>query len=248
MINQENSGKSLEDCNCPQCVEARKQAVRKKFAIVAVASGSGLIDVFKEMGVDYVVEGGQSMNPSAEDFVKGFDLLNAEHIIVFPNNSNIVLTATQAAKYYDKANVHVAPSKSLAQGYSALTMIDLSSGDIDIILQEITDVINNVTTGLVTYSIRDADIEDVHIKEKDYIGIVNGKIVVSEKEKVAAVDGILSHTDLTEKEIVTIIYGKDVNEDEIEQIQSLIKEKYPSLEIDLIDGKQEVYSYILSIE
>lgn len=191
------------------------------------------------MGVDYIVEGGQSMNPAAEDFVKGFDSLNAENIIVFPNNSNIVLTAEQAAKYYDKAKIHVAPSKTLAQGYSALTMLDLSSGDIEVILSEISDVISNVTTGLVTYSIRNAEIEGVHINEGDYIGICNGKIVVSEDTKLDAIKGILSSVDVNEKEIITIIYGKDVNNDELTHIQDFIKENYPSLEMDVICGKQE---------
>ena len=228
MVKDDNKNKSLEECNCPQCVEARKQSVRKKFAIVAVASGEGLVEVFKEMGVDYIVEGGQSMNPAAEDFVKGFDSLNAENIIVFPNNSNIVLTAEQAAKYYDKAKIHVAPSKTLAQGYS--------------------DVISNVTTGLVTYSIRNAEIEGVHINEGDYIGICNGKIVVSEDTKLDAIKGILSSVDVNEKEIITIIYGKDVNNDELTHIQDFIKENYPSLEMEVICGKQEVYSYILSVE
>lgn len=248
MLNSETADTPVANCNCPQCVEARKETARKKFAIVAVASGEGLIELFKEMGVDYVVEGGQSMNPAAEDFVKGFDSLNAEHIIVFPNNSNIVLTAQQAAKYYDKANIHVASSKTLAQGYSALTMIDLSSGDIDTILAEIDDVISNVTTGLVTYSTRDTEIEGVHIEKGDNIGICDGKIVVSEKNRLAAVKGILEHTDLTTKEIITIIYGKDVLDEEVEEIKKLITDEYPSLEMDVIEGKQEIYSYILSIE
>lgn len=236
------------ECQCDDCAKTKKETARKKFAIVAVASGEGLVELFKEIGVDYVVEGGQSMNPAAEDFVKGFDALNAENIIVFPNNSNIVLTAEQAAKYYEGANIYVAPSKTLAQGYSALTMLDLSSGDIETILGEIKDVIDNVTTGLVTYSIRDAEIEGVHIHEGDLIGICNGKIVDSEKTRVAAFMGILENTPMDEKEIITIIYGKDVSEEELENIEKLIKEKYPKIEIDAIDGKQDVYSYILSIE
>ena len=237
-----------EQCDCPECTEIRKQATRKKFAVVAVASGDGLVEIFKEMGVDYVVEGGQSMNPSAEDFVKGFDSLNAENIIVFPNNSNIVLTAEQAAKYYSEANIVVAPSKTLAQGYSALTMLDFSSGDIEAILENIKEVIANVTTGLVTYSIRDAEIEGVHIKEGDYIGICNGKIVVSKQQQFEAVTGLLEHSDIAEKEIITIIYGKGVTEESLEEIKNYINKQYPRVEIDVIEGKQEVYSYILSIE
>lgn len=238
----------VQQCECPGCVEARKSVNRKKFAVVAVASGQGLVNVFKKMGVDYVVEGGQSMNPSTEDFVKGFDSLNAENIIVFPNNSNIVLTAEQAAKYYDKAKIYVAPSKTLAQGYSALTMLDFSSNDIDTILNDIKDVISNVTTGLVTYSIRNAEIEGVHINEGDYIGICNGKIVVSEKSRLDATEGILANSDIAEKEIITIIYGKDVATEELEELKNYITETYPKVEIDTISGNQEVYSYILSIE
>lgn len=244
----EQTKHETEVCDCPECTEIRKQQARKKFGIIAVASGEGLVEVFKEMGVDYVVEGGQSMNPSAEDFVKGFDELNVENIIVFPNNSNIVLTAEQAAKYYDKAKVYVAPSKSLAQGYSALTMLDLSSGNIETILEEIKEVISNVTTGLVTYSIRNAEIEGVHINEGDYIGICNGKIVTSVNTKIDAVKGILDSANTDEKEIITIIYGKDVTEEELQKVEELINENYPSLEVDIISGKQEIYSFVLSIE
>lgn len=245
---EHNHDEHHDECQCDDCVKTRKESTRKKFAIVAVASGEGLVELFKEIGVDYVVEGGQSMNPAAEDFIKGFDSLNAENIIVFPNNSNIVLTAEQAAKYYEGAKIYVAPSKTLAQGYSALTMLDLSSGDIDTILGEIKDVIDNVTTGLVTYSIRDAEIEGVHINEGDYIGLCNGKIVVSENTKLEAIKGILENTDMDAKEIVTIIYGKDVDEEEVANVKSLIHELYPKIEIDAIGGKQDVYSYILSIE
>ena len=235
-------------CNCPECVELRELQERKKYAVVAVASGDGLVQTFKEMGVDYIVSGGQSMNPSAEDFVKGFDLINAENIIVFPNNSNIMLTAQQAAKYYEKANILVANSKSLAQGYSALTMLDVSSGDSEQILSEINDVIKNVTTGLVTYSIRDAELDGISIHKDDYIGICNSKMVSSEKTKADALKVMLEKTDLSEKEIITIIYGADVTEAEVEEIREYIESTYEDLEVDVIEGKQEVYSYILSIE
>lgn len=237
-----------EQCNCPECVEMRKNATPKKFAIVSVATGTGLINIFKEMGVDYVVEGGQSMNPAAEDFTKGFDQLNAQNIIVFPNNSNIVLTAQQAAKYYKGAKVFVVPTKTLAQGYSALTMLDLSSGDIETILNEINEVINNVTTGLITYSVRTTEIEGLKINEGDYIGICNGKIVSSQCERLDSVKELLKTTNTEEKDIITIIYGKDVNEEELEELQAYIEENYPNLEIDTINGQQDVYSFILSIE
>lgn len=240
--------KTDEQCNCPECVEMRKNATPKKFAIVSVATGEGLINIFKEMGVDYVVEGGQSMNPSAEDFTKGFDLLNAQNIIVFPNNSNIVLTAQQAAKYYKGAKVYVVPTKTIAQGYSALTMLDLSSGDIETIMNEINEVIENVTTGLITYSIRTTELEGLKINEGDYIGICNGKIVSSQNDRLTSVKEMLKTINVEEKDIITIIWGKDVSEEEVEELSNYIEENYSNLEIDTINGQQDVYSYILSIE
>lgn len=250
---QHNEGTVLENtdpvqCDCPECVEMRRSEERKKFAVVAVASGDGLVNIFKEMGVDYVVSGGQSMNPSAEDFVKGFDLLNAENIIVFPNNSNIVLTAQQAAKYYDQANIIVVPSKTLAQGYSALTMLDLSSGNPDQIVEEIKEVIANVTTGLITYSIRDTEFEDVSIKQGDYIGICNGKIVTANVSRLDSVKKLLEFSDIAEKEIITIITGKDAGKEEIEAVKAYIALAYPHVEVDEIAGEQDIYSYIFSIE
>ncbi len=239
----------LEQCDCEECVEMRKSLIHKKYAVVAVASGEGLVNTFKEMGVDYVVSGGQTMNPSSEDFVTGFGEIDAENIIVFPNNSNIILAATQAAKYYDKAKVFVAPTKSIAQGYSALTMLDFSSDDIDTILEEVNSIISNVTTGLITYSIRNAEIEGVKINEGEYIGICNGKIVTSKIEKADAVFELLASVeDIEEKEIITIIYGEDIDKETAENIGELIENKYTNLEVELINGKQSVYSYILSIE
>ena len=250
---QHNEGEVVQSsdpaqCNCPECVEMRRSEERKKFAVVAVASGDGLVNTFKEMGVDYVVSGGQSMNPSAEDFVKGFDLLNAENIIVFPNNSNIVLTAQQAAKYYEQANIIVVPSKTLAQGYSALTMLDLSSGDADQIVEEIKEVISNVTTGLITYSIRDTEFEDVSIKQGDYIGICNGKIVTANVSRLDSVKKLLEFSDIDEKEIITIITGKDATYEEIALVKEHIASVYPHVEVDEVTGDQDIYSYIFSIE
>lgn len=239
---------SVEECSCPECVEKRKQATHKKWAIVMVASGDGLTETFKEMGVDYVVSGGQSMNPAADDFVKGFDELDAENILVFPNNGNIIMAAEQAAKYYNKTNVYVIPTKSIAQGYSALAMLDTSSDDIEVIRQETKEVIDNVTTGLVTYSIRDAEIDDLQIKARDFMGLCNGKIVSSEKEKLTAIEKLLATANTDEKELVTIIYGHDVTEEELNQVLELIQTNYPNVEIEQINGGQEIYSYILSIE
>ena len=237
-----------EQCDCEQCVEMRASLEKKKIAVVAVASGDGLVNLFKSMGVDYVVSGGQTMNQSAEDFVKAFDSLNAENILVFPNNGNIVMAAKQAGKYYDKANVVVVNSKSLAQGYSALTMYDSSMDDVEEIVSELEDVISNVTTGEVTYSIRDANIDGIDIKKGDYIGIVNKRMIASTSDKVETVKVMLNSTDLSEKEIITIIRGKEATDEEVEAVVEFINESYPDIETDVVDGSQDVYSFILSIE
>ena len=237
-----------EQCDCEQCVEMRAKQERKKYAVVAVASGAGLVSIFKSMGVDYVVSGGQTMNPSAEDFVTAFDSINAENIIVFPNNSNIVMAAEQAGKYYDKANIVVIKTKSIAQGYSALTILDFSSDDLEQIKESIQEVITNVTTGLVTYSIRDASIDGIEIKKDDYIGIINGRMVASTNNKVETIKKMLTGTDLSEKYIITVITGVDALPNETEEILAFISENYPDIETDVVDGQQEVYSYILSLE
>ena len=158
------------------------------------------------------------------------------------------MAAEQAAKYYSKANVYVVPAKSIAQGYSALTMLDLSSDDIDTIMEETKEVISNVTTGLVTYAIRDAEIDDVVIKNGDFMGICNSKITCAADTKVNAAKRLIDLSDAKDKEIVTIIYGKDVTPEELEAVENHIAENYDNLEYESIEGGQEVYSFILAIE
>ena len=220
---------------------------RKKYAVVTVAVGEGLVNTFKELGADYVVSGGQSMNPSTEDFIRGYDTLNAEHILVFPNNKNIVLAANQSAKIYTESQVHVIESKTLAQGFSALTMLDLS-GEVEDIIEELQGVISNVTTGQVTYSIRDTVVDGLKIRKDDHIGICNGKIVTSCRKKSDAVKELLKAGVSDDKELITIIYGNDTTKKEVTELVKYIEKNYSNLEVDVIEGNQEVYSYILAIE
>jgi len=236
-------------CECGEEHHApvQKPALRKKYAIVAVASGAGLVKTFTEMGADFIVSGGQSMNPSTEDFIRGFDTLNAEHIIVLPNNKNIIMAARQAAKIYTESKVHILETKSIAQGFAALTMLDLN-GEPDAILNDLKSVIEGVTTGLITYSVRDTDLEGIHIKKDDFIGICDNKIVASNHRRSDAVKALLKAGINEEKEIITIIYGNDVNIREVNELVKYIEKNYSNLEIDVIEGNQEVYSFILAIE
>jgi hypothetical protein len=241
----------VQEGKCPCGEEHIKPPVkpekRKKYAIVSVASGDGLIKTFKEMGADYIVEGGQSMNPSTEDFIRGFDTLNADHILVFPNNKNIILAAQQAAKIYKESKVWVIESKTIAQGFSALTMLDLNGEPQDII-DEMTVVMGRVISGLVTYSIRDTELEGVQIKKNDHIAIVDGKIVASHHRRMETIKTLLSKAVNSEKEIITIIYGHDVQQKELSDVVKHIEKNYSNLEVEVIEGNQEVYSYILAIE
>jgi DAK2 domain fusion protein YloV len=236
-------------CSCGEVhsLPVKKPDIRKKYAIVSVATGTGLINAFKEMGADYIVPGGQSMNPSTEDFIRGFDTLNAENIIVFPNNSNIILAARQSAKIYTESKVHVVETKSLAQGFAALTMLDLN-GEPEDIIADLQPIIDNVTTGLITYSIRDTDIDGLHIHKDDFIGICNGKIVACHRRRPEAVRALLKEAITEDKEIITIIHGDNVTTKEVNELVKYIERNYSNLEIDVIEGNQEVYSYILAIE
>jgi len=223
--------------------------VHKKFAVVAVSSGSGISKAFKDMGCDEIVSGGQTMNPSSEDFIAAFDRLDAENIIVFPNNGNIIMAARQAAENYSKANVVVIPTKSIAACYSALTMLDFSSEDLDTIVSDFEMVIENVTAASVTYSIRDSIIGNVEIKKDDYIAIVNGSIVAANKGKIDIVKDLFAKVeDINYKEVVTLIYGKDVTDEEKAAVVAFINETYPDIEVGEVDGMQDVYSFIISIE
>ena len=225
----------------------QKPEVRSKYSVVAVASGDGLVSTFKEMGVDYVVSGGQSMNPCTEDFINGFDTLNADNIIVFPNNKNILLAARQAAKIYKESNVIVVPTSSIAEGFSALTMLDLND-DPEQVVNNLHDVIERVTSISITYSVRDTKLGDIEVHKDDFIGIMNGKIVSSCKRRYDTMKEVLKKADLKDKDIITIIYGKDVSERYANDLVKYIKKTYPNIEIELINGGQDVYSYIIALE
>ena len=241
---------SAEDAHHTQTIveeKPQRPELRSKYSVVAVASGEGLTATFKEMGVDYVVSGGQSMNPCTEDFIKGFDTLNADNIIVFPNNKNILLAAKQAAKIYKESNVIVIPTSSIAEGFSALTMLDLNDEPSQLV-QNLENVIQSVTSISVTYAVRNTKLGEVEVHKDDYIGIMNGKIVTSNKRRYDTMKEILKQANLKEKDIITIIYGKDVTDRIVNDLVKYIKKTYPNIETEVLQGGQDVYSYIIALE
>ena len=227
----------------------KKPAVHKTVAVVAVVNGPGLKDFFEELGVDKCVDGGQTENPSTEDFLKGFDELDADDIIVLPCNSNIVMAASQAAELYTKARVHVVKAKTIAEGYSAISMMNLSDGDVDRIVDEMLDCIASTKTGLITTSIRDVEYENITVTKGHYIGLDREHIISDSETRLEAVRGLLEGTeDIKDKEVITIFYGANVPESELSELESLLGQDFPWLESGIMSGGQEVYDYIFAIE
>ncbi len=228
-------------------VEEKRE--HKKYASVAVANGEGLVRSFKEMGVDEVVTGGQTMNTSTQDFLEAFDKIDAEYILVFPNNGNIVMAAKQAAENYTKAKVYVVPTKTIAEGYSAVSMLNFELDDIDQIIQNEIDTIKNVSTLEVTYSIRNTEIDGIKIKKGDYICIYDGSLVSANKDRIDAVKQALRKIkDFDDKQVMTVLCGQDVKIEEADQIKEFAEALNSYIEVYPLKGNQDIYSYIIGIE
>ncbi|TXT17873.1 MAG: DAK2 domain-containing protein YloV [Erysipelotrichaceae bacterium] len=221
---------------------------KKKYALIAVASGEGLTRLFKDdYRVDLVISGGQTMNPATEDFVEAIKSLNAEHIFILPNNSNIILAAQQAESLMDEVDVHVIPTKSIPQGLSACVMFN-PQVDVQENLSEMTEAFKHVKTGLVTYAIKDSTIDGMNINENDYMGIHDKTIVVSVPSRMQAVQALLENLVTAEDGLITLIVGEDVDEDEQADLETYITEHFDACEVDVHKGHQPVYSYIIGVE
>ncbi len=220
---------------------------RKEYAIIAVCFGQGIKDSFKELGVDYIIDGGQTMNPATEDFIKAIDEVNADNIIIIPNNSNVILAAEQAASMVSDSNIVVLKAKTIAAGYASLMVFD-STSDINTNFEEMSSAINRMKAGEVTYAVRDTELKGVKIQSGDFIGISKGEIVVSVPERVEATKTLIEKMLDDESEIVTIFYGNDVSEDEINIIAEFVNEVNDEVEVEVVSGKQDIYSYIIAVE
>ncbi|WP_072723974.1 DAK2 domain-containing protein [Tepidibacter thalassicus] len=218
----------------------------KKYGFIATAMGDGIASIFKDFGVDYVIEGGQTMNPSTEDFLEGIDNINAENIIILPNNSNIVMAANQAREISNK-NIIVIPSKTIPQGFAALLAFN---SEADYISNEkaMKYALNNIKTGQVTFAVRDTNINGVDIKEGDIIGIGEGEIKKSGKDKKEVTLSLIEELVDEDNEIVTLFYGKEIDKKHAEEIRDIIEEKYDYLDVEIYYGGQPLYYYIISVE
>jgi dihydroxyacetone kinase-like predicted kinase len=221
----------------------------KKYGIVAVTNGAGIEGLFKDLGTDEIVQGGQTQNPSTNDFIDAFEKVPAEHIFVFPNNGNIIMAAQQAAEIYKNAKVHVIPSKNIGMGYVAISSADFSKDDVDTVVEEMKQAMSRVTTGYISPSIRNADMNGVHINKGDTIGIIEKEIVVSENSRMDASKKMASLLlEDNSKFMLTIFYGQDSNFDECAELEAYMKENHPSAEIYFVDGGQAIYPFIFVAE
>jgi DAK2 domain fusion protein YloV len=220
-----------------------------KYAVVAVASGEGIIDYFYNIGASAVIDGGQTNNPSVDAFLNAFETFDAEHIVVLPNNSNIILTAKQAAEMYNSCDVRVIPTKSIVEGYSALSMMNLWCDNVEELISDMSSGLSSVISAYVTTATRDTKIGDLQITKGSYIGIKNKEILNSCDERFKTVtDLITKFMNEDERVVIIVFYGKNVPETEVNTLKAWLEEEYPLVDIGFIEGKQEVYDYIISVE
>ncbi|MCF0143222.1 MAG: DAK2 domain-containing protein [Parasporobacterium sp.] len=222
---------------------------RKRIAVAAVASGSGMEQYFYELGADICIAGGQTENPSVQDFIDAFDRLNAEHIIVLPGNSNILMSASNAAESYKECEVHVVESVTAAENYAVLSMMDKDKADIQDILDDMKYACANVESGAVTTATRDVTYDHITVTKGHYIGF-NKDIILSDAEKAvdAFVDLLKNTEDIKDKEVLTVFYGKEALREDMETLSEILDKEFSWLEYGFIEGGHPVYDYILALE
>lgn len=220
---------------------------KKQTAFISIAMGEGIAEIFRNLGSDIVIEGGQTMNPSIEDIVKAIESLNAKNIIILPNNKNIILAAQQAAKFVKNKNVVVLSTKTIPQGISAIIIYD-ESKNIDLAIQEMEKAISNVKTGQLTFAVRDTVINDIKIKQGNILGIIENNIEVVCDDLDEATKEVVDKLIDNESEIVSLYFGQEVDKKDAEELAAYISEMYPNCEVEVHNGQQPLYYFIISVE
>ena len=233
--------KTVEPTDAPQ--------EKKPYGVVVVCNGAGVESLFCELGTDVIIQGGQTHNPSASDFLEAFERISAENIFVFPNNGNIQMAAKQAAEMYEKANVLVVPSKNIGTGYVALSAAVLEGDDPNAILSQMEESMARVTAGYVSPSIRDTEINGIEIHEGDTIGIMEKEIVVCESVRLKAAQKLASMLlELPDKFMLTVFCGADADSGECDALEEYLNTRHPMAEVYFINGGQEIYPYVFAAE
>ena len=243
----ETHEQAAEEVAVAEEIKMPKRA-RRPYAIVTVATGEGLRRTFTEMGADYVIYGGQTNNPSAEDFVKAFDAVNADYVFVLPNNGNVIMSAKQAGEIYTDSQIRVIESKNVGQGYSALAMVDYELAGPDEIQAQMEESMSGTITGMVARSVRTTELNGVKVEKDGYMGFTDHTMLLCEKTKISAVCGLVEKLGIEEKEFLIVVHGNGVTDEEKQALQDFMSQKYPCVEVYEIEGGQDVYDFLLIIE
>ena len=223
-----------------------KNNEKEKYAFISVSVGEGIKEVFEDLGVKYVVSGGQTMNPSTQDIVKAVEDANADHVIILPNNKNIIMAANQAKEISDK-DVYVIPTKTIPQGVAALTAFN-PQHDIEANEKALMESLSTVKSGAVTYAVRDTEIDGIDVHQGDYLGLLEGKIKVVKNDLYPLVKELIETMVDDESSSITLFFGEDVDENECEKLIEELEEEYDDLDIMSVDGKQPLYYFIIAVE
>ena len=244
----ENTTESDENIEVPVKEETKQKEPMKEYALIAVSAGDGLESMFKELNVDIVVSGGQTMNPSTQDFVEAIKKANAKKVFILPNNSNIIMASSQACQVTEEGvEARVIPTKTIPQGLVSCMMFS-EEASMDENEEAMTEAIANVKTGQVTYAIKDTSVDGVEVKKDQYIALFGKQIVCCYPDKLKATKEMIAKMIDEMSSIVTIILGEDATDDEGEALASLIQAKHPDVEVDVRRGNQPVYSFIIGVE
>lgn len=219
---------------------------KKEYGIVAVSMGSGVADLFKSIGADAVIEGGQTMNPSTEDIVKAIKEVHAHKIMILPNNKNIIMAAEQAVELCDE-DVAVIPSKTVPQGLSAMLAFN-PNADLTVNKMNMSEALQHVKTGQITFAVRDTTIDGLEIEKDDFMGILDGKIVIKNKDKKITANELVGQMIDDDSEIVTILKGLDASEEDVAELVSFIEERFSNVEVEIHNGQQPLYPFIIAVE
>ena len=229
-------------------LELKKEKTRKKFGITAVASGEGLTEMFRSLGADEVVDGGQSMNPSSGDFIAAFEKINADCILVFPNNGNVILAAMQAADMYDKSEIRVIPTKTVGEGYSALSMLDTEGKTADEAAEEALEYAKGVVTGFVSRAGRTTEMDGVSIVSGDFIGFSDDVVYSDSPDKCAAASALCDKLDAGSYDVLLLLAGRDCSDADALRLYNELNGKYKDTEIIMQNGGQPLHDFILVLE
>lgn len=228
--------------------DIEKKYDKRDIGVVAVATGNGIRESFKEFGADEIIFGGQTKNPSSKDFIEAFDRVNAKTIFVLPNNSNVILAAEQAAKLYRESDVKVIPSKTIGDGFAILSMLNTSSNDAEKIENEMMESMKGTVTVEISRSVRDASMDSIDVKRGDYIAIVGNKIVAKGKSPEATAEDYIKNADMKDRFAVMIIRGKNGRKKQSARISKSIRKVNIDVEIYEIYGGQDVYDFLIVLE